>query len=117
MCSLTVALLLFPGTPLDVVWRLKPSAKDELATFGVFTIPLMMIVGAACACAAIGLMRRAEWGRRVAIAVLSVNMLGDLGNAVLRGDWRTLIGVPIGGALILYLMSSATRRHVQSSRI
>ncbi len=103
MCSLTVLLLLFPDTPLDVTWRVKPAARSELSAFGAYTIPLMTVVGAACAAAAIGLARSAEWGCRVAIGILSVNLLGDLTNAVARSDWRTLIGLPIGGLMIFYL--------------
>jgi hypothetical protein len=37
------------------------------------------------------------------------NLLGDLFNALKLGDLRTLIGIPIGGALIWYLVSPRTR--------
>ena len=63
----------------------------------------MTLVAAACAAAAIGLARRAEWGRRIAITVLAVNLLGDLGGAIVRHDPHTLIGLPIGGAMIWLL--------------
>jgi hypothetical protein len=43
------------------------------------------------------------WGIWIAIAVLSVNIVGDLANAVVRHDYRTLIGPPIAAALIWYL--------------
>ncbi len=69
----------------------------------------MIIVGLACASAAIGLARRARWGRRLAIGVLAINLLGDTLNAIVRHDLRTLIGLPIGGALILYLTSKRVR--------
>jgi hypothetical protein len=112
MCSLTVALLLFPGSPLDLAWRIKPTARSEFAQLGIVAIPLMMMVGAACALAAIGLAKGAEWGRRIAITVLAVNIIGDATNAVLRADWRTLIGLPIGGVMILYLMRSRMHRNL-----
>lgn len=108
MCSLTLFLLVGPGTPVDGVWRVKPSARVELAQFGGLAVPLMAVVGGACAAAAIGLAKGAEWGRRVAIIVLSVNRFGDLTNAVLRSDWRTLIGLPIGGLMIAYLIRART---------
>ena len=111
MCALTVVLLLFPAGPLDFVWRLKPDARFELAALGFFAIPLMTIVGAACGGAAIGLAKYSEWGRRVAIGVLIVNIMGDSSNALLRSDWRMLIGLPIGGLMISYLMSARVRRH------
>jgi hypothetical protein len=43
------------------------------------------------------------------LALLAVNLLGDATNAFVRGDLRTLIGLPIGGALIVYLLSSRVR--------
>ena len=64
----------------------------------------MAVVGVACGLSAIGLAKNAEWGRRLAIGVLSVNLIGDSLNALFRHDARTLIGLPIGGLMILYLM-------------
>jgi hypothetical protein len=68
----------------------------------------MSVVGMACLCAAIGLARSAEWGRRLAIGILSVNLAGDSIAAWLRHDPQTLIGLPIGGAMILYLLRVKT---------
>ena len=51
----------------------------------------------------------ARWGRRLALAILTANLVGDATNALLRDDLRTLIGLPIGGALIAYLMSARVR--------
>ena len=42
--------------------------------------------------------------RSTAIAILGINILGDTVNAVVAHDWRTLIGLPIGGAMIIYLL-------------
>jgi uncharacterized membrane protein YccC len=39
-----------------------------------------------------------------ALAVLSVNLAGDTANALIARDWHTLIGLPIGGVMILYLL-------------
>jgi hypothetical protein len=77
---------------------------------GVWAIPLMVVVGSACAVSAVGLAARAAWGCRMALGVLVVNVLGDVGNAELRHDLRALIGLPIGGAMIAYLLSPRVRR-------
>jgi hypothetical protein len=37
--------------------------------------------------------------------VLAINILGDTITAFIRYDWSTLIGLPIGGAMICYLFS------------
>lgn len=107
MCSLTIALLLFPGTALDNLWRLNPDAYVALGSLGNWALVLMAVVGSACAFAAVGLWRGARWGRRLAIVILSLNIAGDLFNAVGRHDYRALIGLPIGGAMIFHL----SRRH------
>ena len=65
------------------------------------------VVGVACALAAIGLARNARWGRWLGILILVANLVGDLTNACVRHDLRTLIGVLIAGAMIFYLVQEA----------
>jgi hypothetical protein len=76
----------------------------EFQKIGIWSVALMALVGAACGLAAAGLARNAEWGRRLAIGILAVNLVGDSLNAFLRHDPRTLIGLPVGGLMILYLL-------------
>lgn len=96
--------LAFPGGFLEPIWRLKPEARVEFQKMGSWSVALMAVVGVACGLAAVGLAKNAEWGRRLAIGVLAVNFVGDSLNAILRHDPRTLIGLPIGGLMIWYLM-------------
>ena len=103
MCALTIGLLLFPGGVLDFLWRLNPEAHAAFRRIGQMSILLMAIVGVACALAAIGLIRNARWGRWLAILILALNLVGDLTGVFVRQDLRTLIGVPIAGAMIFYL--------------
>ena len=103
MCALTIGLLLFPGSALDSLWRLNPDAHAAFQRIGGLSILLMAILGVACALAAIGLARNVRWGRWLGILVLVVKLVGDLINAFVRDDLRTLIGVPIAGAMIFYL--------------
>jgi len=103
MCTLTIGLLLFPGTALDSLWRLNPEAHVSFQSIGNAALLLMLPVSVACALAAIGLWRRKAWGIWLAIIILSVNIAADLLNAVARHDYRALIGLPIGGAMIFYL--------------
>lgn len=107
MCALTIWLLLFPGGALDSLWRLNPDAHAAFQWIGRLSILLMAIVGVACALAAIGLARNATWGRWLGILILAANLAGDLTNALVRHDPRTLVGVPIAGAMIFYLVRGA----------
>ena len=104
MSLLAALALLLPNSPLQNVWRLNPHAQVGLAVLGAWGIALMLVVSVACALAAVGLWRGLGWGRAIAVTVLAVNLLGDTGNALVRNDLRTLIGVPIGLALIAYLV-------------
>jgi len=104
ICLVTMLALAFPGSFLESIWQFKPEARVQFLQIGRgASIALMAVVGAACGSAVIGLARNAEWGRRLAIAVLAVNLIGDSLNALLRHDPKTLIGLPIGGLMIWYL--------------
>ena len=110
MCALTIVLEIFPGTMLDSLWRLNPEAHAAFQSLGWLSILLMATVGTACGLAAIGLARNTTWGCWLGILVLTVNLVGDLTNALLRHDLRTLIGVPIAGAMMVYLYRCAGTR-------
>jgi hypothetical protein len=110
MAGLSCIALAVPGSFLEPMWRLNPSARDGLVQLGAWAPILMAIVSAACGIAAIGLWRGRSWGWRMALTVLAVNFVGDAGNVAIRGDWRTIIGLPVGGAMIAYLLSRNARR-------
>lgn len=107
MCALTIMLLLFPGSALDSLWRLNPDARVGFQSLGPVSIVIMTAVGSGCTFAAIGLWRSTRWGVRLALIILTLNIAGDLFNAIVRHDYRALIGLPIGGAMIFYLARCA----------
>jgi uncharacterized membrane protein (DUF2068 family) len=109
MCALTIALLLFPGTVLDALWRLNPDAHAGFQAIGSWSIIIMLLIGTTCGLAAIGLWRGALWGTQLALIILAVEMIGDLINAVQRRDYRVLIGLPVAAAVIVYLLRSESR--------
>ena len=110
MSGLTFVLLLFPGSWTRTGLEINPEARAGFQQMGGWAILLMAVVCLACGASAAGLMARKRWGLVAAICVLAVNLLGDTLNAILRHDLRTLIGLPIGGALIAYLLSPSVRR-------
>jgi len=109
MCALTVSLLLFPGGALDSLWRLNPDARHAFESLGYWSLVLMLSVGTACFFAAIGLWRAKPWGTWPALVILSINMLGDLTNVFVRHDYRGLIGVPVAGTMIFFLLACGRR--------
>jgi hypothetical protein len=104
MSGLAAVLLLFPGSVLEPLWRLNPRAREGLAAMGLWAVLLMAAVCLACGAAALGLRRCKRWGYWMALAILTVNLVCDTANALIAHDWRILIGLPISGAMIVYLL-------------
>ena len=101
MSGLAAVMLMFPGTVLEPLWRLNPRAHEGFAAMGLWAVFLMLVVSGACATAVLGL-RRCNW---MALAILSINIGGDATHAMITHDWRVLIGLPIGGAMVVYLLT------------
>src|SRR5262245_61121413 len=106
--GLAALMLLVPGTSLDVLWRLNPRAHEGFTRMGHSGVLLMSIVCLPCAMAAVGLWRGQRWGYWTAIIILTLNLIADTINAFLLRDWRTLIGLPIAGLMIGYLLRKRT---------
>jgi hypothetical protein len=113
MCLLTVVLLVLPGTKLDWLWDLNPEARVAFRSLGSGSILIMVALGTGCTLTAIGLWHGTLWGMRLALAILFVNIIGDLVNVLMRHDYRSLVGLPIAGAMIFYLarFTSGRRTH------
>jgi hypothetical protein len=105
MSGLAVLMLFFQGGILEPLWRLNPRARDGLTSMGFWALLLMVLVSVACATAALGLWHCSRWGFWTALTILGLNLAGDTANAVIARDWRTLIGLPIGGFMLLYLLT------------
>jgi hypothetical protein len=106
MSGLAATMLLFPGSALDELWRVNPHAREGFTAMGAWAVLLMSVVCLACATAAIGLWRCARSGYFTALTILGINLTGDSLNAVMLHDWRTLIGLPVGGLMIWFLVKN-----------
>ena len=82
----------------------------EATGMGAWAPVLLLGISAACALSAVGLWKRKPWGRRLALAVLAVKLIGDFTSVFFRGDALALIGMPVVGLLMLYLLSSRAKR-------
>src|SRR5579863_778317 len=109
MATLAATTLQWRGTDLDRLWTLNPTAYNQLAPLGRIVGILFSVLGAALTTAAIGWFRRRLWGWRLAVVIISTQVLGEVVNCV-RGDWlRGGTGVIIAGALLLFLLRPRIR--------
>jgi hypothetical protein len=102
--------LLFPGSFLEPMWRLNPRAHAGFAGMGAWAVLLLCAVCVACAAAAAGLWRGAGWGYWLALALLAINLLGDVVNVVTGTEPRAAVGIPIVLAIIAGLATKRARR-------
>jgi hypothetical protein len=100
LASITLAV---PGSPLDAMWTLNPAGHQGLSSLGFAGAALMFVVAVACGTAAVGLWRMKPWSYALAMGILALNLAGDLFNGVIRGDGRSLIGIPVALLLMLYV--------------
>ena len=107
--------LIFPGTFLEPMWRLNPRAREAFMNVGAWAIVLMFAVCLSCAPAAAGLWRGARWGYRMALALLVINLLGDIANVVVGTEPGAVVGVPIVIVILTYLTSQRVRRFFRRS--
>ena len=103
VASLAAITLLWRGTYLDPIWSLNPTAYRQLAPLGRDVGVPFLLLGLALAAAGIGWFRRRLWGWRLTVAIIAIQIVGDVMNCI-RGDWlHGGIGVVIAGALLLFL--------------
>ena len=109
MASLAGTTLTWPGTSLDRMWVLNPTAHKQLATLAHPAGILFLLLAALLALAGTGWFKHRLWGWRLAVAVIATQVLGDLVN-FFRGDyWRGGVGFSIASALLFYLLRPAVR--------
>jgi hypothetical protein len=84
-------------------------AYKQLVPLGGTVGVVFLLLGAVLTTAGIGWFRRRLWGWRLAVAVISTQVLGDVVNCV-RGEWlRGGVGIIIAGTLLLLLLQTRIR--------
>src|SRR5262245_19082406 len=117
MALTSFVALLFPGGFLEPMWRLNPRAREAFGSMGGWALLLMAAVGVACAFAAFGLWRGRRWGYILALVILSVNLIGDLTNALLGIEPRAWFGVPVAALILWFLATPRVRTFFAGSSL
>jgi hypothetical protein len=109
MATYAAVTLLVPGTPLDRLWALNRYGHDQLLQIGRGGALLFAVLAIALALSAVGWFRRRTWGWALGTAVITVNMLGDLGQIAFGERWKGFLGVAIAAMLLIYLTRPSVR--------
>lgn len=103
------SLLIF-GTLPDRIWSLNPPARIAFSAHTRISGALLLLVGTATTAAAAGLMRGRRWAWLLALAIFSLNGLGDLITVLFKQDWiKGGSGLLIAGIFLLLLLRPSVR--------
>lgn len=104
VASLAGTTLLWRGTILERIWVLNPRAYNQFAPLGKAAGIPFILLGITLAIAATGWFKRRFWAWRVAVAIITIQVLGDLANVFLGRIVEGAMGATIAGVLLFYLL-------------
>jgi hypothetical protein len=102
------ATLLWPGSKLEVIWKLYPARRSLLLPYACGSVPFL-ILAIVMVYASIGCFRGRIWGWRLAVAIFLVNGLSDVTQIFMGHFLEGGIGVAAAG--VIYL----SRPHVRGA--
>ena len=88
---------------------MNPEGHDGLSALGPVAVVGMAALSLTMIGTALGVIARRRWAWRIAVIGIVINAISDLATAVITGQPRTLIGLPIAGLIVWWL----TRREVR----
>src|SRR5262249_31486164 len=94
----------------EPMWQLNPRGRQGFERLHGWAVPLLAGVSGMCAITGVGLSRRQRWGYALAVAGLSVHLIGDILSVVSGSAAQAIRGVPMGVLRRVYL----SRPHVRS---
>lgn len=105
-----VSITLFaPGGPLDAMWQVKPHEYQDLLLLRPASSAGFAALCIAMAATAFGCFRRKRWGWMLAVAIFTINALGDAAHG-LSGAWlEGAIGVAIAMLILWWLTQPRVR--------
>lgn len=109
MASIAGTTLTWPGTFLDRLWVLNPTAHNQLSIFAKPAGVIFLLLAAVLVMAGTGWFKHRLWAWKLTVAVIATQFLGDLIN-FFRGDYlRGSVGISVATALLLYLLRPVVR--------
>ena len=113
MAALAGTTLVWRGTVLDRMWALNAPAYEQLAPLGRTIGIQFFIFSVILLITAVGWLRRRRWGWYLGVAIIAIQLAGDLLNLFLGQFLRGGIGVVIAGLLLIYMLRARMRAAFQ----
>ena len=103
--------LMFPGTPIDNLWKLNDRAYVEFGSIGSSVVAIFLFaLGIVMAFASWGFRHAKLWAWWTAVSIILLNGVGDLLSIVIRSDLlKGGCGIAVAGALLLMLFHAKTQ--------
>jgi hypothetical protein len=111
LCFIAGFTLLFPGTPLSAIWRIKPDEFAQLTALRPWTGIGFFLLSGIMGLTAWGCLQRRLWGWRMAVAIFAVNAVGDIGQIFAGRVSEGLLGIIVVVAIVLWM----TRAEVKAA--
>jgi hypothetical protein len=116
MASYAAFTLAVPGTFLDAAWRLNPVGHAALSSLGRIMAAPLLLLASVLLVAGLGWFRRRRWGWVLGLALIAINLAGDLSNLVFREELlKGTIGVGIAGLLLTYMTRASVRNYFRDA--
>jgi len=96
--------LIFPGTPLDALWKMKNSNAAQITSMAKFLGPFLIVIACVLLASAIGLIKRQRWAWSAALVLFVVNGIADATRIFQNEATDGLIGVVAAGFFITLLV-------------
>jgi hypothetical protein len=97
------AALLWPGSKLEIIWKLYPARRALLMPYRMWLGPVFLMLAIVMVSASIGCFRSRIWGWWLAVAIFLVNGLSDVAQIFMGHFLEGGIGVAAAGAILFYL--------------
>jgi hypothetical protein len=101
--------LLLPGSAFEAVWAAYPARRALLMPYRVWLGPGFLAFAGTMASASLGCFLRRKWGWRLAVAIFTVNGLGDVTQFLSGHVLEGAVGVAAAAAILFYLWRPAVR--------
>jgi hypothetical protein len=104
------ATLLFPGTPLDVIWAIRSDAVHaQMLALGWLAGAGLWLVALVAIATALGSFGRRRWAWWIAAVGMIANCLSDLVRLAGGGIIEGLLGLLIAGSILFWLTRPKVR--------